>query len=134
MVFDPAALFAYGALNFTVASILSDNGTAGSFTCYNGFNLWLFPTNGGDLLGSTITSIASADNGEIDHAWAGQDRGPNWAGFINNVAIGKLVLSAQNPHSQLPPLFHFYGTTGSNGMYVNTLDLSRLTANSADVA
>jgi hypothetical protein len=135
LLIDPAALLANGALNFTVVSNLSDNGTADSFTCYNGFNLWIKP-NTGDLLGSTITSIASLDREEIDHAWAGNDYGRYWAGS-NNVVIGTLVLSAQNPHPNNPlyePLFHFYGTTGSNAMYVTTLDLRQLTTNSADVA
>jgi glucuronoarabinoxylan endo-1,4-beta-xylanase len=133
LVFDPAALYADGALNFNVTNTLSDNNTAGSFTCYNGFNLWIKPQYG-DLNGSTITDIASVDYATIDHAWAGEDRGPSLAGYTNNVAIGTLVLSAQNPDAQFPPLFHFYGTTGSNGMYVGVLDLSQLNANSADLA
>jgi hypothetical protein len=136
LLIDPTDLYANGALNFNVTNSLSDNGAANSFTCYNGFNLWLLPTNG-DLLGSTITSIASLDKEEIDHAWAGNDYGTNWAGS-NNVVIGTLVLSAQNPNANNSldePLFHFYGTgPSSNAMYVGTLDLSQLTANSADVA
>jgi hypothetical protein len=136
VLMDAAALYASGALNFDVANSLSDdNGTACSFTCYNGFNLWIKPQFG-DLPGSTITSIASLDNEEIDHAWAGIDYGPSAAGYSNNVAIGTLALSAQNPHSTLEPLFHFYGTGGasSNAMYVYTLDLSGLTASSTAVA
>jgi glucuronoarabinoxylan endo-1,4-beta-xylanase len=133
LVFDPAALYANGALNFNVTNTLSDNNTAGSFTCYNGFNLWIKPQYG-DLNGSAITNIASVDYATIDHAWAGQDRGPSLAGYTNNVGIGTLVLSAQNPDAQFPPLFHFYGTTGSNGMYVGVLDLSQLTANPANLA
>jgi glucuronoarabinoxylan endo-1,4-beta-xylanase len=134
VLIDPADLYANGALDFTVTNSLSDNGAANFFTCYNGFNLWIKPQTG-DLLGSTITSIASLDNEEIDHAWAGQDRGTNGAGFLNNVAIGTLVLSAQNPDSQLEPLFHFYGTgVSSNAMYVATLDLSQLTTSSANLA
>ena len=131
LLINSAALSASGALNFNVTTNLSDNGTASSFTCYSGFNLWIKPQTG-DLLGSTITSIASLDSEEIDHAWAGNDLGQSLAGFTNNVAIGTLVLSAQNPHPNnfwLEPLFHFYGTGGASGnaMYVNNLDLSQLT-------
>ena len=137
LLINSAALYANGALDFTVTTNLSDNGTACSFTCYNGFNLWIKPQTG-DLFGSTITSIASVDKEEIAHAWAGNDYGPIWAGFTNNVAIGTLVLSAQNPHTNiflLEPLFHFYGAgVSSNAMYVNTLDLSGLTTNATDVA
>jgi hypothetical protein len=140
LLINSAALYANGALDFTVTTNLSDdNGTACSFTCYNGFNLWIKPQTG-DLRGSTITSIASLDNEEIAHAWAGNDYGTNGpvSGFTNNVAIGTLVLSAQNPHANnylLEPLFHFYGAgVSSNAMYVNTLDLSGLTTNATDVA
>ena len=139
LLINSAALYASGALDFTVTTNLSDNGTACSFTCYNGFNLWSTPTNNyGDLRGSTITSIASVDKEEIAHAWAGNDYGPVGAGFTNNVAIGTLVLSAQNPHTNiflLEPLFHFYGAgVSSHAMYVNTLDLRQLTTNATDVA
>ena len=136
LLMDSADLYAGGALNFNVTNSLSDNGTASLLACYNGFNLWLLPTNG-DLPGSTITSIASLDREEILHAWAGKDYGPSTAGFNNNVAIGTLVLSAQNPNTNSAaedPLFHFYGTGVSNGLYVTTLDLSQLTTRYADVA
>ena len=137
LLINSAALYANGALDFTVTTNLSDNGTACSFTCYNGFNLWIKPQTG-DLFGSIVTSIASVDKEEIAHAWAGNDYGPVGAGFTNNVAIGTLVLSAQNPHTNiflLEPLFHFYGAgVSGNAMYVNTLDLSQLTTNATDVA
>jgi len=101
--------------------------------------LWIKPQTG-DLRGSTLTSIASVDKEVINHAWAGNDYGTNGpvSGFTNNVAIGTLVLSAQNPHTNnylLEPLFHFYGAgVSSNAMYVNTLDLRQLTTNATDVA
>jgi hypothetical protein len=139
LLINSAALYANGALDFTVTTNLSDNGTACSFTCFNGFNLWIKPQTG-DLRGSTLTSIASVDKEVINHAWAGNDYGTNGpvSGFTNNVAIGTLVLSAQNPHTNnylLEPLFHFYGAgVSSNAMYVNTLDLRQLTTNATDVA
>jgi len=138
LVFDPAALYANGALNFTVTNTLSDNGTAGSFTCYNGFNLWIKPTTG-DLLGSTVTIIA-LNGSEVDSYWAGQDRGQSWTGFSNNVAIGTLVLSPQvdsqhSPGLEQGSLFTFTGAGPgpSNALYVTTLDLSQLTS-AAEVA
>ncbi len=130
VLIDPAAFYANGALNFTVTNSLSDNGAANTFVCQNGFNLWIKPQTG-DLLGTTITSVAPG-NAEVDHLWAGNDLGPVAAGFSNNVAVGRLVLSAQSPSSL--PLFRFSGTTGNNAMYVAMLDLSQLTPNSGDVA
>jgi glucuronoarabinoxylan endo-1,4-beta-xylanase len=89
--------------------------------------LWTKPATG-DLLGTTITNIASGNFTEVGTAWAGEDRGPRWAGFSNNVAIGTLVLSPQNFTNTEYPLFYFYGTGVSNGMYMNTLDLSQFTS------
>ncbi|MGO8838623.1 MAG: glycoside hydrolase family 44 protein [Limisphaerales bacterium] len=120
-----------GALDFNITNSLSDNGAANSFDCYNGFNLWIKPQTG-DLIGSTLTSYISG-NSVVDHGWAGEDRGPSRTGFTNNVAIGTLVLSAENPSQG--PIFHFYGTgPSSNAMYVLSLDLSQLTTSSAQVA
>jgi O-glycosyl hydrolase len=127
---NQSALYASLALDFTVTNSLSDNGSANSLTCNNGFNLWVAPQTG-DLLSSTITSVAPGDE-IVDHAWAGVDQGTNWSLCTsNNVPIGTLKLQAQNPSQE--PLFHFYGTTGSNAMYVLTLDLSQLTTNAANL-
>jgi hypothetical protein len=62
---------------------------------------------------------------EIDHSWAGEDRGVSSSGFNNNVGVGKLVLSSQSPN----PFFFFSGATGQNGLYVDLLDLSALGTN-----
>jgi len=139
VLIDPSALFANGALDFNVTNSLSDNGAANSFVCYNGFNLWIKPGTG-DLLGTTVTNIA-LNGGEVDNYWAGQDRGTNGAGFLNNVAIGTLILSPQvdSQHSsglEQDSLFTFTGVGPgpSNAMYVAKLDLSQLTTSSANLA
>jgi hypothetical protein len=88
----------------------------------------------GDLLGSTLYYVASGNNTVVDSTWAGQDRGPNYAGFTDNVALGTLALVATNYLSQFTPLFVFSPATGSNAMYVMTLDLSRVTAIPANLA
>ncbi len=128
-----SALLAGGSLNFNVTNSLSDGGGASSFICFNGFNLSIKPQFG-DLLGSTLFSVASGNNAVVDSTWAGEDRGPSGIGFINNVALGTLALSAQNYLPQFTPLFVFSGTTGSNALYVLTLDLSQLTTISANLA
>jgi glucuronoarabinoxylan endo-1,4-beta-xylanase len=101
--------------------------------------LWIKPGTG-DLLGTTVTNIA-LNGGEVDNYWAGQDRGTNGAGFLNNVAIGTLVLSPQvdSQHSanlEQDSLFTFTGVGPgpSNAMYVAKLDLSQLTTSSANLA
>ncbi len=130
---NQAALSAGNQINFYVTNSLSDNGTANTFICNNGFNLRIKPQTG-DLLGSTLTSVASGNNAVVNSSWAGQDRGASWAGFTNNEAVGTLVLSATNYLPQYTPLFIFSGTTGSNAMYVTTLDLSQVTTSSANLA
>jgi len=113
-----------GTLNFTVSDSLSDaGGTSGdSFTVFDGFNLFAKP-NVGDLLGTAfITTAPRVPSVELDHSWAGEDRGVSSSGFNNNVAMGKLTLTAQSPD----PFFFFAGATGQNGLYVDLLDLSAL--------
>jgi hypothetical protein len=124
---DPSILYAYaGAIDFTVTNSLSDAGyTSGNiFICNNGFNLFIKPATG-DLLGTTITSIAF-DEEEVDSIWAGHDFGNSQTGYTNNVALRDLVLLPQGS-PLLEPLFYFAGATSGNGMYVSNLDLSALT-------
>jgi hypothetical protein len=128
-----SGLYANGSLNFSVTNSLSDGGAANSFICNNGFNLSVKPLTG-DLLGSTLTSIASGNNAVVDSTWAGEDRGPDYTGFTDNAALGTLALVAQNYLPQFTPLFVFSPATGSNALYVMTLDLSGLTTNPSDLA
>jgi hypothetical protein len=124
-----SVFFAGNTLDFSVTNSLSDSGGANVLNCANGFNLFVAPTSG-NLAASTIVDTASG-NQLIDHAWAGQDSGSGAPGTVNNVAIGTLSLDAQNP-SQLPT-FHFFGTSGNNAMYVNTLNLTGLGATAANI-
>jgi len=136
LLIDPSSLSASGALNFTVTTNLSDAGigSGNSFSCQNGFNLWIKPQTG-DLWGTTITTTAPFVD-EYDHFWAGVDYGTNAAGayatgFTNNEALNTLVLSPQYQYVSPPyyPLFFFSGTGVSNGLYVVTLDVTQLGAN-----
>jgi hypothetical protein len=130
---DNSTITAGGELNFDVSNSLFDAGDSSGnvLSCENGFNLPTKPTTG-DLLGTKITSTALGD-AEVDHTWAGQDLGPNAAGFTNNEAVGKLVLSPQQGSSSFPPLFHFIGAGVSNALYVDYLDLTGLSTNYAEM-
>ncbi|MGD0744878.1 MAG: hypothetical protein ABSA45_06955 [Verrucomicrobiota bacterium] len=130
LLIDPSVLSANGMLNFTVTTNLSDGGigSGNAFSCQNGFNLWVKPRTG-DLWGTTITSTAWVMD-EVDHFWAGEDRGLSGGGFTNNAALGGLVLSPQGFSAPYYPLFFFSGMgVTSNGLYVGTLDLTQLGAN-----
>jgi hypothetical protein len=124
--FKQATLFAFDVLNFTVSGNLSDGGfgAGNSFTCENGFNLFIKPVTG-DLLGTTVTDVALSDD-QVNHVWAGVDRGATAAGYSNNVVIRKLVLDQDSTLPLDEPLFHFSGATAGNGLYVSNLDLSTL--------
>lgn len=130
LMVDPTVLAANQAINLTVTTNLSDGGigSGNAFSCENGFDLWVKPQTG-DLWGTTMTSLAWLDD-EVDHYWAGEDRGAtNGVGYTNNAALGTLVLSPQDFTPPYYPLFFFSGTGVKNGLYVGTLDLSQLGTN-----
>lgn len=111
--------------NLTVTNMLSDGGTGAgnSIQVQNGFNLFIKPQTG-DLLGTTIQSGAPRTTGEtVKHLWAGEDRGPTPAGYLNNAAIGQLTLVSNSA-----AVFEFTGTSTklgvTNAMYVDLLDVS----------
>ena len=88
-------------LDLTVTNMLADTGTGApnNIQVQNGFNLRIKPLTG-DLLGTTLMSTAPRSLGEVvNHTWAGQDRGPFAAGYVNNTALGTLALSASSPAS-----------------------------------
>ena len=120
---------ASGVLNFDVSDALSDAGPTSSnvFVTRFGFNLMEKP-NTGDLLGTTFQD--SAPNfAEVDHTWAGQDRGASASGYSDNVALGKLILAISSAFPTQFPLFVFSGANGQNGLYVDLLDLTSLGTN-----
>jgi hypothetical protein len=127
--FNNHQLTAAGMINFTVANGLSDAGPASgnTFRVGNGFNLLTKP-NAGDLLGTTFQD-QPPNFIEAEHVWAGQDRGASAAGYSDNTAIGKLILTPRNTTPAQAPLFFFRGADGQNGLYVDLLDLTGLGTN-----
>jgi hypothetical protein len=84
--------------------------------------------NLGDLLGTTIQD-SPPNFVQVNHVWAGADRGATAAGYSDNTALGILKLNARNSAPNLAPLFFFTGATGHNGLYVDLLDLTSLGTN-----
>jgi hypothetical protein len=128
---NKSTIVAGNVLNLDVTNSLYDSGGASGnqLSCGNGFNLLVKPATG-DLLGTAITTVAPGD-ALVVHTWAALDEGQTAAGFSNNVAVGKLVLSPQDLAAG--PLFEFSGTGSSNAIYVDDLDLSQLSTNYAEV-
>ncbi|MEW6156310.1 MAG: hypothetical protein AB1813_02700 [Verrucomicrobiota bacterium] len=118
-----AALFLSGQ------DLIADDGQSLSndIEVRDGFNLFQKPSFG-DLFGTRITSIAPAF-ALVSHQWAGENRGPVVSGFVNNVAIGRLVIE-----SGLDSLHSFTGTIGNNGLYVDYLEFRNVTIDQVDTA
>jgi hypothetical protein len=104
--------------SLAVTNSLTDAGAGASntLTCNNGFNLVVKPTIG-DLFGTTFQTQAGQFQ-EANHIWSAEDRGPNPAGFVNNAAIGHLIINAVDTS-----FVTFSGSGANNGLYVDFLDL-----------
>ena len=116
------------SLTLTATNLLTDDGVfygnyltlGANYTGYSTGAGLVLPTKPtyGDLLGSDIY-VSAISGVKINNTWAGQDRSYSNTGFSNNVAIGLLELDAQAGNSK----FYFTGTTNSNAIYVDCLQL-----------
>lgn len=109
----PTNLIDAGLVSSNFWTVGRTNGTGGP-----GFALLVKPPTG-DLLGTTITNICPAPNKAITNIWAGKDFGATVQGYSNNMALGRLILSAPALANQIA----FRGTTISNALYVDYLEL-----------
>lgn len=125
--FNQYQILSSGKLILSVADDLSDAGagSANLFLLSDGFQMVSKPKKG-DLLGTTISldAPANAISDRMDSTWAGEDRGASAAGYVNNAAIGQLVMTGTN-HPQSS--FRFTGAGGGQrALYVDLLDLTDL--------
>jgi hypothetical protein len=122
------SLFATAKLTLSVTNQLNFTADSTGRTWTNtvqvsdGFDLPIKPASG-DLLGTTVTSLAV--NYVAASTWAGQDRGNSPAGFLNNAAIGHLILDGITNHSG----FEFIPASGTNALYVDLLELKDFATN-----
>jgi hypothetical protein len=87
-----------------------------NWTC-SGLALPVMPAQG-DLLGTTITCTAQSN--QVSRIfWAAADRGTNDVGYLNNAAVGHLILNGLDQYSR----FAFSGPNGTNALYVDCLEL-----------
>jgi hypothetical protein len=78
----------------------------------------------GDLLGTTLSTKADFF-AQVDHVWAGENRGATVSGYQDNSAVGKLVCSIGNG----TPLLSFQGSGAGRALYVDQLDITLLGQN-----
>jgi uncharacterized protein YcfL len=102
-------------LVFNVTQSLSDLGADASNTwrCAFGFRMDSRPTAAGNLLGTTIATAIPAFS-TVQHTWAGVDKGPVKEGFTNNLALGRLILTADSTSRA-----RFSGASAGSALYVD---------------
>jgi hypothetical protein len=109
-----------GSLGTSVDYITNKN----VWTVGAGISLMLLPTNA-SLLGTTVTNTAFP-NAEVVNYWAGSDRGGWPNGYVNNAALGRLILDGPDAGT----LFSFLRTGPTNALYVDLLEFKDFTTNS----
>ena len=111
------ALSAGRTLTLTVNNYLTDTGVSNANTWAAGRGVQLLAQpNNGDLLGTTI--VDTLGNGvEGLHKWAGQDRSCSTDGFLNNAALGKLIMDGG-----VDSLFRFAPVGASSALYVDCIE------------
>lgn len=113
-----------GSLNFVITNSLFDSGSAlpNHLICGDGFHFRFVNGTGkptvGDLLGTTLETAAPVF-ASVEHTWPGADFGVSTAGFTNNLALGRLVLSVGFDAEVV-----FSGSGTSNAMYVDYLQFN----------
>lgn len=118
-----------GTLYLDLSTSLGDTGGGANNTIAVGDGFWLMQKPAtGDLLGTRLLTAVSASR-VADHYWAAEDRGPVGAGFLNNVAIGRLTLSAA-----VRGKLRFYGVGSGRALYVDYLELDTYVANNLETA
>ena len=124
-----------GALTLDISGVLDDStfsaGGADFVTNKNvwtasGMNLPQYPAQA-TLLSTTISNTAPS-YAPVRNVWAAQDRGCSPSGFVNNAAIGRLILDGEDPDS----LFIFTGAGANNALYVDSLEFLNSIATNVD--
>lgn len=108
-----------GALLLDATNSFGDFGPASSnfWRVTSGVKIPRRPARSGDLMGTHIYSTAGVF-AQSTMIWPGQDRGASDAGFVTNLALGKLTLDGLQGN-----LFYFQGAQPSNALYVDYLEL-----------
>jgi hypothetical protein len=114
-----ANLASPGYIVLTSTNSVADGGinAPSTVTAALGITLTTQPQSG-DFLGTAFElNVPNFDDATF--VWPGKDLGVNPAGFTNNAAIGKMVLSSQGDGT-----LNFYGTGAGNAVYVDYLDIA----------
>jgi hypothetical protein len=129
-----SVLVAGGPITLSITNLLDDGSLANcvqfvtnrSVWIGSGFNLLNLPPLA-SLLATTVTNTSLAYV-QVFNKWAAADKGTDPSGYVNNAAVGQLILDGGHPDS----LFTFQPATGNNAIYVDNLELKDYTTNNAN--
>jgi hypothetical protein len=104
------------SLIFDVSSSFTDAGTLepNDWTAHGGIQVLSLPGTG-DLLGTTVR-VPLPNFGEGIIRWPSTDFGPSAGGFVNNLALGTLVLNGGT--------FSLHHFVGPGAIYINRLEMA----------
>ena len=110
-----------GRVLMTITNSLTDTGGGAKnlIVAARGVQLLRKPPLG-DLLGTEL-SASTSKREIVPYVWAAEDRGVSVAGFSNNVALGRLTLSAGQDGVLA---FHAPSASGRYALYVDEIDLA----------
>ncbi len=125
--FLQAGIVQQGSLILSVTNRLVDSGPSAinHWKGTGGFQMLTRPA-ASDLIGTYLSSVATAYNQESFHTWCAQDLGVTVNGYSNNLGLGKLTLDGSTNS-----LFHFSPPLGQTGkaLYVDYLELLNFNTN-----
>ncbi|MCF7669357.1 MAG: hypothetical protein K9N48_06240 [Verrucomicrobia bacterium] len=115
-----------GTLFLNVTNRLADGGPGAmnEWTCSSGFRMLKTPESG-SLLGTRLTTSARKYD-FVSHQWSAKDKGATAAGFEDNAAIGRLIITGASPSYMT-----FSGAGTNNALYVDYLELRNYATNYA---
>jgi hypothetical protein len=106
-------------ITLTVTNSVTDSGSGSPSSVIAGLGIALtVKPQSGDFLG-TAFELDVPNFDDATFVWPATDLGARAAGFTNNAAIGKLVLTSQGDGT-----LNFYGTGAGNAVYVDYLDIA----------
>lgn len=108
-----------GRLFLDASTSLTDEGIGGEIVVTDGFEMVVVPAESGSL-GTTLMTSQIPRFRRVTHIWGGEDRGPNPAGFENNLALDTLAFRSVDAFGEIA----LQGTDESpRAIYVRFLEL-----------
>lgn len=114
-----AGLVSPGRLVMSITNSLLDSGpdAINHWSCSAGFQMLRRPP-ASSLMGTWLTTTIGP-NQNTGHSWPAQDQGAVSAGFVNNLALGKLTIDVSTNNARAT----FRSVSGNQALYVDYVEL-----------